>query len=304
MSPKDKQGRSSSPTSSAPKPGQATPPPSRRSARQERLANRQTRRYDRTTGSFPKSGLNPILIWTGLAIAVAVVLIGGAFLLTQPKSISGSGFTAPTVVTPSTVPSSGQTLGSATAAVTLDLYSDFRCTGCGTFAKTLEPQIVSNFLATGKAKLVYRDFLTIDGLDGQQGIKTTASRDAANAGLCAADEGKFWLYHDWLFANQSPSEDPSAFTIDRLIGIAKAAGIDNPGFESCVRQGTHNAEVANEQASAPASIDATPTLFVNGKVVPSSRGANYLPTDADIAAAIKAAATSSPSPASAAPSAS
>ena len=98
--------------------------------------------------------------------------------------------------------------------------------------------------------------------------------------------------HDWLFANQSSSEAASAFTIDRLIGIAKAAGVDNSTFETCVRQGTHNADAAKDMAAAPASLQAkptTPTIFINGKMVASSLGANYQATYDDIAKAINAA---------------
>jgi protein-disulfide isomerase len=269
------------------------------------LANRQNRRDVRASGDVPSGGLNPILIWTGVAVLVAVVVIVGAFIVTQPKS-AGS-FTAPSVLTPSNVTANGRTLGSASAPVTLDLYSDFRCTGCGSFYTGQEPQLIANFVTTGKLKIVYRDYLEIDLIDAQQGIQTTASRDAANAGICAADQGKFWLYHDWLFANQDPNESPSAFTIDRLIGIAKAAGIDNPGFESCVQKGTHNAEVASEMTSTPATVMATPTIFVNGKQVTSAAGANYQASYAEIAAAINAAlgASASPSiPSSSSPSAS
>jgi protein-disulfide isomerase len=303
MTPNDKKGRPSSSANAGRKSGRPAPPQPRRSARQERLTVRQNRRDLKATGNGSSARTKGILLWTGVAVVVAVFVIAAAILLTQPKSIGN--FTSPTVVTPSNLPSTGQTLGPAGAPVTLDLYSDFRCTGCGAFYRTAEPQLVSNFVTAGKLKIVYYDFLTIDGLDASQGIQTTASRDAANAGLCAADEGKFWVYHDWLFANQSPTEDPAAFTIDRLIGIAKAAGIDNSGFESCVQQGTHNAEVAKEQSSAPSGIDATPTIYINGKVVTSAAGAGYEPTYAEIAAAINAATplAATPSPqASAVPS--
>ncbi len=296
MKPNERPGRSVSPAKTDPKPNRSSQP-TQRSARQDRLAARQKRRDARNSGSS-SSGLNPILIWTGVAVVAAIVVIAAAFVLTQTNSPSSGSYLTPTVTTPTNIASNRQTLGPANAPVTLDLYSDFRCTGCGQFARSQEPQLVSGFVEAGKLKIVYHDFLTIDSIDASQGITTTASRDAANAGLCAADEGKFWTYHDWLFANQSPTEDPSAFTIDRLIGIAKAAGVDNAGFESCVQQGTHNSEVAAEQSSAPSGISATPTVFVNGKVVNSSAGPGYQPTYAEIAAAINAALAAAPSPSS------
>ena len=275
------------------KPGKSSParnttsnrptPPTRRSARQERLAARQDRRDLRTAGTYGRSGgMPPIVLWSGVAVVIAAIVIVAAVVLTKPPSTSSTtNFNAPTVTTPSDIPANGQTLGNASAPVTLDLYSDFRCTGCGAFVTNMEPKLVTDFVKTGKIKLVYHDFLTIDA-DG-----SNASRDAANAALCASDEGKFWQMHDWLFANQSPQESPSAFTIDRLIGIGKAAAVDSDAFETCVNKGTHDSEIAAEQTSAPAGINATPTIFINGKVVNSSLGGNYQPTYDDIAKAIR-----------------
>lgn len=300
MTSNKKPGKSSSPAKNT-----AQPTPTRRSARQERLAARAGGRDLRTASTRGgASGSPSIVLWSGIAIVLGLVVIVAAFIVTRPPSSSPTNFTAPlaNVVTPSDLPANGLTLGKADAPVTLDLYSDFRCTGCGAFVRNLEPKLVSDFVATGKVKLVYHDFMIIDG-DG-----STASRDAANAARCAADESKFWTYHDWLFANQASNEAASAFTIDRLIGIAKAAGIDSSTFESCVKQGTHNAAAAQDMTSAPAALQAkpsTPTIFVAGTIVTSSLGANYLPTNDDIAKAINAATpASSSSAAPAAPSAS
>lgn len=234
------------------------------------------------------SRVNPILLWTGVGVVVAVVVVAAALVLTQPKSYSASDFTSPIVVTPATIQSSGHTLGATGAPVTVDLYEDFRCTGCGGFYRSQEPQLVDNYVATGKAKIVYHDFTIIDNIQSSTG--THASRDAANAGLCAVDASKFWTYHDWLFTNQSSTEDPSAFTIDRLVALGKAAGIDDPSFETCVRQGQHNADVAAEQSAVPSGVTSTPTIYVNGTVVLNKTDpVNYQPTYDDIAAAIDAA---------------
>jgi protein-disulfide isomerase len=239
---------------------------------------------------------NQLVFWTGIAVIVGAVAIGAAVVLSRPQSYSGSDFVRPSVITPSTIPSNGHTLGQPNAPVTLVVYSDFRCTGCAAFYRGQEPQVIDNYVAKGKLKILYQDYTLIDQIDASQGLQTSASLDAANAGLCAADENAFWKYHDWLFANQSPTEDPSAFTIDRLIGIAKAAGIDNPTFETCVKDGKHDADVAAEMSAAPSTINATPALYVNGKLVTSSLGGNFQPTYADIAAVIDAAlAGSSPS---------
>jgi protein-disulfide isomerase len=210
------------------------------------------------------------------------VIIGFA-ILSQPKTATGpdSALVTPGVLTSATVASSGRTLGDAAAPVTIDLYGDFRCSACYYFTEMgTEKQVVDATVVTGKARIVWHDFLTIDRSQGN-----TASRDAANAAWCAADQGKFWTMHDWLYANQSSTEAPSAFTKARLGSIGTAAGLDMTAYQPCLDNGTHNAEIAKEDSSVPAGVTGTPTVIVNGTVV----GANgSVPTGAEIIAAVNA----------------
>lgn len=246
------------PTSSS----QAAPPAGRRSARRERLSRGDSSRTPtRASTGGGTGGRKLVLLITGLFAIVAVVVIATAYIATQPKAVTDSPI-APRVVTPSGIPSAGRTLGNANAPVTLVVWEDFRCSFCFTFTMTAEPQLVTKFVETGKLKIVYQDSLTIDSIDG-----STASRDAANAALCANDEGKFWPMHDWLFENQAPDESASAFSQDRLLAIGKGAGLTDAAFGSCVANGTHNAEIAGEGSAIPAGIGGTPGFVVNGKVL-------------------------------------
>ena len=208
-------------------------------------------------------GAGGILLWTLVAIVVGAVVVGSAFVLTQSnagRNANVAEITTPSVLTPSDIPSSGVTLGKADAPMTIDVYGDFRCSYCYIFAveSGSKTKVAENYVRTGKAKMVWHDLLTIDS-DG-----SNASRDAANAARCGADQGKFWLLHDWLFANQSPTELASAFTKDRLKAIgAKVPGLDTAKFNSCVDAGTHDAEIAAEVT--PSTVTSTPTIIVNGK---------------------------------------
>jgi protein-disulfide isomerase len=271
----------------------SVPPTSRRSARQQRLANREASRAlarASTHGSSGPSG--SLILYTAVAVLIGVVVIGIAFFLSsQPKSAVALGSPnppLPSVLTPSSIPTNGRTLGNADAKVTIDVYEDFQCTGCFAFTRDIEPQVVANYVATGKAKLVYHDFLVIDGRLGG-----TESLDAANAALCANDQGKFWPYHDWVFANQY-TEASGAFTKDRLKAIAHAmGGLDNAKFDSCVDGGSHNSEVQAEKP--PAGANGTPTIVVNGTIVVDTSGQ---PTYdyATVSAALDKALGVSPSP--------
>jgi protein-disulfide isomerase len=228
--------------------------------------------------------MGPILGWSLAFIGVAVFVVAAAIYLSQP----GSGVEAPGVVTPADIPSDGRTLGVSNAPVTIDIYGDFRCSACKRFTiEGTEQTLVDNDVRSGRARFVWHDRLLIDQMSGG-----TASRDAANAAWCAADQGKFWTMHDWLYANSS--EDPSSFTESRLSAIGKAAGLDMTAFQPCLDQGTHNAAIAAEDSNESTAINSTPTIFVGGKLVGNT---SQVATYQQIKAAIDAAAAATPSPA-------
>jgi protein-disulfide isomerase len=221
--------------------------------------------------SSKKSGPNRTLLFTlgAIIVGVLIVVVVAAMQLGGNKGTSAND---PLVtpgganLTPTTIPVNGLTLGNADAKATIDLYGDFRCSACYSFTEGgTATQINKQLVATGQAKIVWHDFTVIDKHDG-----ATASRDAANAAWCAADQNKFWTMHDWLYANQSPTEAASAFSIDRLLKIGEAAGMDMTTFTPCVKNGTHNAEIAAEEAKIPSVVSGTPATIVNGALVNST----------------------------------
>lgn len=247
----------------------SVPPTSRRSARQQRLANREANRAIARAGTHGSGGSSgPLVLYTIIAVLIGVIVIGIAVIVSsQPKTAQPPGSPnppLPSVLTPPSIQTNGRTLGNPDAKATLDLYEDFQCTVCWTFTNTIEPQVVANYVATGKVKMVFHDFLVIDA-----NVGGTESLDAANAALCANDQGKFWPYHDWLYANQY-TEGSGAFTKDRLKAIAhQMGGLDNAKFDSCVDSGTHNGDVQAEQKQIPSGATGTPTIVVNGSLLAS-----------------------------------
>jgi protein-disulfide isomerase len=208
-----------------------------------------------------------------IVVVVKFVLIFGSLLLFMGISLLGT-YDHPTTVpgshalpapvapganvrTPDSVVTSGRTVGSSNAPHTLDIWVDFQCPACGEFNRDVEPQIMDNYVSTGKARVVFHDYIIIDQVRGG-----TESLDAANAAMCASDQGQFWKYHDWLFANQY-GEGSGAFSKTRLKAIARSAAIvDLNSFNSCVDGGSHNAEVSAEKL--PTGAIGTPTLVVDG----------------------------------------
>jgi protein-disulfide isomerase len=88
---------------------------------------------------------------------------------------------------------------------------------------------------------------------------------AAVASECAADQGKFWEYHDYLFEHQN-GENQGAFTKDKLIGFGEILNLDMTRFEKCVQGDETVARVqADSEEGQKLGVGSTPTFFVNGQ---------------------------------------
>ena len=152
-----------------------------------------------------------------------------------------------------------RTLGSADAPVKMDVWSDFQCPFCNQFWTTVEPKLVSTYVAPGEVQLIYHDYTFL----GQESI------DAAIAARCADRQGKFWEYHDYLYANQG-TENSGAFAPPRLTQFAEAIGLNMTTWSACLQDPTvaaaNQAETTQGQASG---ITGTPTILVAGVKVAS-----------------------------------
>jgi protein-disulfide isomerase len=88
------------------------------------------------------------------------------------------------------------------------------------------------------------------------------ARPAHEAARCAAEAGKFWAYHDRLFAEQP------AFEREALIGYAVDLGLDRAAFVRCLDERRFAAAVDADVAQARAlGINGTPTFLVNGRTL-------------------------------------
>jgi protein-disulfide isomerase len=83
---------------------------------------------------------------------------------------------------------------------------------------------------------------------------------AAEAANCANEQGKFWAYHDKLFANQRALED------DNLKTYATEIGLDEEAFNACYESGKFRADVKKDQIEGMGiGVTGTPAFFVNGR---------------------------------------
>ena len=91
-----------------------------------------------------------------------------------------------------------------------------------------------------------------------------ASTLAAEAVLCAADQGQFWPYHDTVFANQGTLFEPGTDYRRALKQMAKMLALDTRAFNRCFNGRVHRQDVQQELADGRArGVESTPTVFVN-----------------------------------------
>jgi protein-disulfide isomerase len=206
-----------------------------------------------------------------LVIIVAVVQGGGGDGGGTDLTLNGQ------IIPPPTATADGTTLGAADAPVTIYEYSDFQCPFCATAAAEVVPQVDTDYLATGKAKLTFKTMAFI----GQE------SRQAAEAALCAGDQGKFWDYHNKLFEEQR-GENQGTFEVANLKRFAGEIGLDQGEFNTCFDAGKYTSRIADDMDEAQnRGVNSTPTFFVGQEEVDSTY-------DAISAAIEKALATPTP----------
>lgn len=142
--------------------------------------------------------------------------------------------------------------GPESAPITLMEFADFHCGFCKKVNPTLD-QLLQNY--PGKVRVVFRHHPLSD-TPGQGSYLTH------EASVCAQEQGKFWEYHDEIFALQgTPKEDD-------LYAMAKKLGLNSEKFEECLKGGRARPFLQQElQEGSKRNVQGTPTLFVNEEVV-------------------------------------
>jgi protein-disulfide isomerase len=139
--------------------------------------------------------------------------------------------------------------GANDAPVTIVEFSDFQCPFCKNASATLK-QVLDKY--PGKVRWVFRDLPLVSLHPG--------APKAHEAARCAADQGKFWEYHDLLF-ERSPRHSP-----DDLKQYAQDLKLDGPAFAQCLESGKHVAAVEKDTAEGVRlGLTGTPSFFINGR---------------------------------------
>lgn len=140
--------------------------------------------------------------------------------------------------------------GAPDAKVTIVEFTDYECTYCASYFRDTYRPLMAEY--GERVNYVVRNFPITQ-------IHPRAAR-AAEAAECAADQGKFWEYHDLLFERQGALDEGS------LAEHAAEIGLDQDGWAACMSSG-RKAEVvqADLQDGIAYGVAGTPTFFINGR---------------------------------------
>ena len=195
-------------------------------------------------------------------VSGAAIVFAGAIIAV---AMSGGGANDEELLSPPAVYQAdriaGETLGSQTAPVLIELYSDFQCPACKLFVTEELHRLYAEFVAPGTVRIEARDIAFLG----------TGSRDEslelAVGARCAGEQNRYWAFHDFVFWNQGRENrgDHSEAFVDR---VAAATFLDADAFEACVARPDVRASITQQTSTAlAAGIQSTPTLMVNGQAV-------------------------------------
>jgi protein-disulfide isomerase len=190
-------------------------------------------------------------------IVVGALLIAFALIYPNFKSIGEIA-----TVEPNLRPlANGTAMGDPNAPVRIDVFEDFQCPACRSYSEEIETRITETYVATDQVYYVFHQYPFVDSNSVNK-----ESQQAANASMCASEQGLFWEYHDILFANWN-GENVGAFSDRRLVAFAETLDLDIERFNSCFEENRYRDEIqADFELGTEMGVSGTPSVFVNGEL--------------------------------------
>ncbi|MCX8063345.1 MAG: DsbA family protein [Anaerolineales bacterium] len=148
-------------------------------------------------------------------------------------------------------------IGNEQASVRMYEFSDFRCPYCAKYNLETGKKIFSKYIDQGK---VYLGFVHLAIL-GEDSVR------AALASECAAEQGKFWEYHELLFAQRQGGNTPD-YSNENLKALAQQLELNLEAFSECLDTGRYTATVVQQtQFARQLGLTSTPSFLINGKAI-------------------------------------
>jgi protein-disulfide isomerase len=215
----------------------------------------------------------------GLAV---VAVAGGAWIWVAAHRAPGDAYARPLPASEVAAAAGfpGYILGSDSAPVVVDDYSDFECPFCAELAILTFPDVRSRLIDSGLVRWRFHD-RPLTSIHP----KTLGAHEAA---ACAAEQGKFWGMEDQLYSHQG-AWVAARSSEKNFADYASALGLNMDQYNQCMGSHKYLARIqASAQHADQLGITGTPTLFINGKPYDIQRGLSYDSLKAAIEAAAKA----------------
>lgn len=181
-------------------------------------------------------------------VVVALALLGLGWILFGPKGQANLD------------PGKGArfALGREDAPVVVVDFSNYLCPHCQNHALNVLPRLKAEYIDTGKVRYLFRDF----PFPGQANVIR-----ASEAAACAADQGRYYEYHEVLFRAASAWGNLQGTVLDRyLADLAGQMGLDQGAFAQCLASGKHrDAVLADQKLASDLGLTGTPTFYINGE---------------------------------------
>ena len=199
------------------------------------------------------------LIW---AVIFGVVLVGGSItaFLTMGQNNTMQNQEEPeqlidTLLQP--IVQNASALGTTKSNITLVEFGDYQCQYCARFHRDTKDLIVNNFVNTGMINFLFKDFVINDRPSDK------LSTLAAIGSYCAAEQGKYWAYHDEVYRN-SKGENTDWVSKNSLTQFAVYAGVtDMNKFSTCLDSKKYENFVAiNDNLARSIGLTSTPTFII------------------------------------------
>jgi protein-disulfide isomerase len=148
--------------------------------------------------------------------------------------------------------------GDASAPVLMIEYSDYQCPFCSRYVSTVLPEIMAQYVETGKVRYQFRD-LPLTAIHPE-------AQAAAEAARCAGEQGDYWGMHNALFAQQQAWQGAAARPA--FVALAQGLGLDAGALEACLDAGRYREIVQQHLAQGQSlGFSGTPSFIIGEQAV-------------------------------------
>ncbi len=204
--------------------------------------------------------MNTVKTYGAAGAALILVILGVIAWMRSPASDTVTMTTLAATNRPAADPMmEARTKGKPEAPISIYELSDFQCPFCKQFVDETLPALEEEYLATGKARLIFLNHPLIQ-------IHANAAQ-AAEWAMCAAAQDGFWPMHDRLFETQDDWKglsNPAA----HFMSLAESVDLEREALQQCIDAGVARSIVAGDVRLAMQNrISSTPTFIIEGGVL-------------------------------------